>query len=252
MTTEVKTHKVNWHQAIAEVALIILGILGALAVDSWWDERSEREAEFDYLKSLQADFTFAREYLNKEIEWEGQLIGYGKDIHANIASDLSELSPDEFLQKITDFYWFSAFRWEPVTATYDELIGSGHLDYIQSQTLRAKLGQYKHAVGRLIDYRGRQISEWQSAHWPFVFEHLVISDLGWTGDYQPVSPFENNFDELNSKEFWNLVSDWMSWHNTMLWLYQGLLDKSEEILELIDSELATTSEKTSNGRSFAQ
>ena len=244
MTTERKTRKVNWHQAIAEVALIILGILGALAVDSWWDERSERQAEVDYLESLKADFIANGESLKREIEWEERLIGNGKDIHANIASDLSELSPDEFLQKITDFYWFSAFRWEPVTATYDELIGSGHLDYIQSQTLRTKLGQYKHSVGRLIDYRGRQISEWQGSHRQFVYEHLVVSDLGWAGDYQPVSPFENNYSELNSKEFWNLVSAWMSWHNTMLWLYQGLLEKCEEILELIDSELATTIKKS--------
>ncbi len=239
MTAEEKTRKVNWHQAIAEVALIILGILGALAVDSWWDERAERQAERDYLESLKADFIANRQSLHREIEWEERLISNGKDIHANIASDLSKLSPEEFLQKITDFYWFSAFRWEPATATYDELIGSGHLDYIQSQTLRTKLGQFRHAVGRLIDYRGRQITEWQESHRPFVYEHLVVSDLGWTGDYQPVSPFENNYSELNSKEFWNLVSAWMSWHNTMLWLYQELLEKSEEILELIDSELAT-------------
>lgn len=243
MTAAAKTHKVNWHQAIAEVALIILGILGALAVDSWWDERSEREAEVGYLESLKADFIANGESLKREIEWEEQLISNGKDIHANIASDLSELSPDEFLQKITDFYWFSAFRWEPVTATYDELIGSGHLDYIRSHTLRMKLGQYKHSVSRMIDYRGRQISEFQASHRPFVYKHLVLSDLGWTGDYRPVSPFKNSYRELNSKEFWNLVSAWMSWHNTMLWLYQGLLEKSEDILELIDSQLATTIDK---------
>lgn len=244
MTAEPKTRKVNWHQAIAEVALIILGILGALAVDSWWDEKSEREAEVDYLESLQSDFIANIESLKAEIEWEERLIDNGKDIHANIASGLNKLSPDEFLQKITDFYWFSAFRWEPVTATYDELIGSGHLDYIQSHTLRTKLGQYKHSISRLVDYRGRQISEFQESHQSFIYTHLVLSDLGWTGDYRPVSPFENSYSELNSKEFWNLVSAWMSWHNTMLWLYEGLLEKSEEILELIDSQLATNTENS--------
>ncbi len=34
MSAEAKQRKVNWPQAIAEVALIMVGILGALAVDS--------------------------------------------------------------------------------------------------------------------------------------------------------------------------------------------------------------------------
>ena len=33
--------RINWRQATAEVALIMIGILAALAVDGWRDERSE-------------------------------------------------------------------------------------------------------------------------------------------------------------------------------------------------------------------
>lgn len=243
MNTDAKTRRVNWHQAIAEVALIILGLLGALAVNSWWDEKAKREAEIDYLESLRADFIATRDSLNREIEWEQRLIGDGKDIHANIASGLTQLSSEEFLQKISDFYWFSSWEWEPITATYDELVGSGRLEYIQSQTLRIMMGQYVHGVERLIDYRGRQITEWQLSHRPFVYKHVIVSDLGWTGDYQPVSPFKNSYSELESKEFWNLVSDWMGWHNTILMNYQRVLEDGEEILELIDSELAKKIER---------
>ena len=67
MTAEGKTRKINWHQAVAEVALIILGILGALAVDSWWDEKSEREAEVAYLESLKTDFIANSESLKSEV-----------------------------------------------------------------------------------------------------------------------------------------------------------------------------------------
>jgi hypothetical protein len=241
MNTEAKTRRVNWHQAIAEVTLIILGILGALAVDSWWDEKAKREAEIDYLESLRADFIATRDSLNTQIEWEQRLISDGKDIHANIASGLIQLSSEEFLQKISDFYWFSS--WEPITATYDELIGSGHLEYIQSQTLRTTMGEYVLRVERLIDYRGRQITDWQLSHRPFVYKHIIVSDLGWISDYRPVSPFKNSYSGLESKEFWNLVSDWMVWHNTILTNYQRVLEDGEEILELIDSELAKKIER---------
>jgi hypothetical protein len=242
VNTEAKTRRVNWHQAIAEVALIILGILGALAVDSWWDEKAKREAEIDYLESLRADFVATRESLKREIEWERRLISDGKDIHANIASGLTELSSEEFLQKISEFYWFSS--WEPITATYNELIGSGHLEYIQSQTLRTMMGDYVVRAERLIDYRGRPITDWQLSHRPFLYKYVIVSDLGWISDYRPASPFKNSYSELESKEFWNLVSDWMTWHNTILRGYLTVLERGEEILELIDSELSKKIEKS--------
>ena len=94
MASDAKTGKINWYQAIAEVALIILGILGALAVDSWWDERSEREAEIDYLESLRRDFISTRLSLSKEIEIEKRILGIGREIHTNIATGLSQLSTE--------------------------------------------------------------------------------------------------------------------------------------------------------------
>ena len=45
MNEEANRLRVNWRQAIAEVSMIMVGILGALAIDSWWDERAERSAE---------------------------------------------------------------------------------------------------------------------------------------------------------------------------------------------------------------
>jgi hypothetical protein len=244
MSADAKIRRINWHQAVAEVALIILGILGALAVDSWWDEKAERETEIDYLQSLRADFIATRDTLKKEIEWEKQQISTGRDIHQNIISGLTQLSPEQFIQKISDFYWFSSWEWEPVTATYDELISSGHLEYIQNQVLRIRLGQFGHIVRQLDDYRGIQISAWQMSHRPFFYEHLIVSDMDWMGDYHPGSPFENDLSKLESKQFWNLVSDWTVSHNTMLWRYQTALDKCDEILEMISSELATKTDKS--------
>ena len=244
MASDAKTGKVNWYQAIAEVALIIIGILGALAVDSWWDERAEREAEIDYLESLRTDFISTRLSLSNEIEVEKRILGIGREIHTNIATGVSQLSTEELVNKISDFYWFSAWEWEPVTATYDELIGSGHLEYIQNQALRISLGQFRHLVSQLNDYRETQISEWQLSHRPFVYEHLIVSDMNWIGDYHPVSPFTNDVSKLESKQFWNLVSDWMVSHNTMLWRYQKAIENCDEIIGIIDSELATKTDKT--------
>jgi len=191
------------------------------------------------LQSLKADFISIRDSLSEEIEWEKQRINDGKEIHAHIESHLTRLAPEDFIQIISDFYWWSGWNREPVTATYEELIGSGHLEYIQNQALRIELGQFVQLIDQLKEYRGIQVNTWQTAHRPLFYEHLVVSDMDYMGDYRPVSPFKNDLGTLDSKQFWNLVSDWVISHNTMLWRYQIALEKCNAILEVIDSELST-------------
>jgi hypothetical protein len=42
--------QINWGQAASEALLILVGILLALASDAWWEERSERVQEEEYLR----------------------------------------------------------------------------------------------------------------------------------------------------------------------------------------------------------
>ena len=80
MNTTPSSRKINWHQAAAEVVLIVAGILVALAVDSWWEERAERATESHFLKALKEDFLTNRELLVIEIKIQEQLISVGKEI----------------------------------------------------------------------------------------------------------------------------------------------------------------------------
>jgi len=98
MNAEANRLRVNWRQAIAEVSLIMVGILGALAVDSWWDERAERVAEVEYLQSLKADFEANREGLNASIETQRRRIDIGKEIHSIIQSSLTKFSKKRSLK----------------------------------------------------------------------------------------------------------------------------------------------------------
>ena len=44
--------RINWGQAAGEAVLILLGVLLALAADTWWEARSERRTEREYLNAL--------------------------------------------------------------------------------------------------------------------------------------------------------------------------------------------------------
>ncbi len=179
MNADANQLRVNWRQAIAEVSMIMLGILGALAVDSWWDERAERAAEVEYLQSLKVDFEANREELKASIEVERRKIDIGKEIHSIIQSSLTKIQQREINEKLGQFYWVN--RWEPATGTYDEMMGSGHFSYIQSRSLRIKLSKYEKILETIKSAEGGMFTVWDSEQGPFFIEHLLFSNLvGWT------------------------------------------------------------------------
>lgn len=51
-----ETQKIPWKRLGAETAAIVISILLAFAIDAWWDDRENHEAEQLLLKRLKADF----------------------------------------------------------------------------------------------------------------------------------------------------------------------------------------------------
>jgi hypothetical protein len=233
---------VNWRQAIAEVSMIMIGILGALAVDSWSDERAERAAEVDYLQSLKTDFEANREELKASIKTEHRLVNIGKEIHSIIQADLTKIQQREIIEKIGEFYQMN--KWKPVTGTYDEMMGSGHFSYIQNRELRIKLSKYAKSLEFVRLNEDWMMTGWDSEQGPFFTEHLLYTNLGWTGDYIPNSIFSENFQALETREFWNLVSSWMVNLNDVIRSYERAINDGNDILDLIDVELAKKNRNT--------
>jgi hypothetical protein len=242
MNADANRLRVNWRQAIAEVSMIMLGILGALAVDSWWDERAERVDEVEYLQSLKADFEANREDLKASIEAQRRRLDTGKEIHSIIQSSLTKIQQREINEKLGKFYWVN--RWEPATGTYDEMMGSGHFSYIQNRALRIKLSKYAKSLESIRLGEDWMTSGWDSEQGPFFTEHLLYTNLGWTEDYIPDSIFSENFQALKTREFWNLVSSWMVGITDAIRAYERAIDNGNDILELIDVELAKKDRNT--------
>ncbi|NIP23582.1 MAG: hypothetical protein GWN81_06000, partial [Phycisphaerae bacterium] len=59
---------ISWPRIFAEGVVIVVSILLALWIDTWWGERQERKLELDYLEALQKDFEETRENLEIHIE----------------------------------------------------------------------------------------------------------------------------------------------------------------------------------------
>lgn len=213
-----------------------MGVLIALAVDNWWEERLERAAESQYLQSLQIDFETNREQLTVRIAEESMLIEHGKRLHELIESDSAESGLDEIYRFASDLYTLKS--WMPTSGTYDEMLGSGRLTYIQNAELRKKLSQYAHLLQRVRTIEDYSWMSWLNEQSPFLRKHLNVSQFGWIGDYYRSPPFDVDIQRLRSREFHNLVSTWMVARQDIVIVYRRVIRAGDEILEVIASELA--------------
>ena len=56
-----------WKRLIAELAVIVTGVLIALGADSWWEQRHEHRRAVDYLQQLLNDFQQTERHIKNAI-----------------------------------------------------------------------------------------------------------------------------------------------------------------------------------------
>jgi len=239
MNSKTAVQRINWRQAIAEVAMIVAGILIALAVDNWWDAKLERDAEHGYLEALRQDFQTNRESLKSQIEIHENLIIQGDEILKLIQAGLNDESSKELFSKVNNSFYF--FRnWIPVTGTYDDIINSGRLLYIENQQLRNELSGFRRTLESIREYEGLQTKTFYENQSPFLTKNQDVNYSTWSGDYRPpISPFSVEISPFATVEYWNLVIQWIFVHADVISNYRRGIAHCDRILELIDIELAS-------------
>ena len=237
MNSKSSAQSINWRQAFVEVSLIVAGILIALAVDAWWDQRQEREAEVSYLEALRQDFATNRESLLAQIALQQDIVHAGDDVLKMINAGLSDASSEEFFRSVTnDLYFFE--NWTPVTGTYDNIIASGHLLYIENQPLRVRLAEFRKSLEVIEDMESLQSRTFYERQSPFLSKYQNNDFSEWSEEYRPPSsPFDVDISKFATLEYWNLVVEWIYVHSDVISQYrQGVAD-CERILQIIDAEL---------------
>ncbi len=122
--------------AIGEIVLVVIGILIALSINNWNENRKERAKEVNYLKNLKVDLQ--NEVLNCE-----KFVTY----HFKKAQVCSKLVNGEVPQSIEDVQIYTdnyelIFMWKdfvPNNNTFKELLSSGNLSLIRNDAIKNRL-----------------------------------------------------------------------------------------------------------------
>ena len=140
LLSEGKTGK-YFKYAIGEIVLVVIGILIALQINNWNQNRLNEQLESQYYERLLEDIREEKIILQAVMNYSNQVLG-----HAKSAIKVFEVSPDANqnpLDNIIDMYQASQLQ-DPYSAssTYKELIASGQINLIQNDSLKTALIRY--------------------------------------------------------------------------------------------------------------
>ena len=134
--------KLDWRYAVGELFIVVAGVLVALAIDQWNDQRLERQEADEILQhlliDLQVDLNGIQIMVRNVKDKEQSLLR----LKSVFDSDQRPRDGAQFLHDIVvgaDFGWNQNRR---VAATYQEALSSGKYGLIRNAELRSTISRY--------------------------------------------------------------------------------------------------------------
>jgi hypothetical protein len=127
--------------AIGEIMLVVIGILIALQINNWNQNRINKQLESKYCKRLLEDIREDKIMLQTTLDYSNQVIAHAKNAIAVFENSTD--SNSDPVNNLIDMYQASQLQ-DPNSAasTYKELIASGQINLIQNDSLKTALIRY--------------------------------------------------------------------------------------------------------------
>ncbi|WP_133556714.1 DUF6090 family protein [Algoriphagus boseongensis] len=124
--------------ALGEIALVMIGILLALQVNTWNDQKKSEAAELAYYCRILDDFKLDQQLIDERIQLANERIATSRELLQEL--DAGTQDKTNLLNK-----FLLAIRGEayvPRNATYKDLISSGNLKLLQDIEIKNSLIQF--------------------------------------------------------------------------------------------------------------
>lgn len=139
--------------ALGEILLVMIGILLALQVNNWNEERKKSLKENYYLNSIKSSILLSQKELNRVIV-DAELISSCADtLFTTIAKNKTEQLEGKFLDSLL----FSAGDYSLISLNdggIQEILNTGSLDLIKDDRIRLHLASYNDRLHKIRKYEG--------------------------------------------------------------------------------------------------
>lgn len=210
MLTENKFSKYLLY-AIGEIVLVVIGILIALSINNWNQERVSTIKAYSYLNQIKKDLSLDLEYYERRIEGTSKM----SLIYDNASKD--NMVNDTLLAKVGSII---TINYDPVEfgPSYKSFVNSGDIELIGDKDLLSKLQHYYNATTTNLNY----YTEYQRTFNLHNIEGRLIETLEMEEDGSfSLKSLKKEFDSGNLKSKIN-------WQNGVFKQIHSLLEKAKK------------------------
>ena len=194
--------------AVGEILLVVIGILIALQIDSWNEDRKDRNLYLNYLVRLKSDFENLHQTAESTGKWTDELVDLSEYQAAFLNGELTSLDTLKLAISIEFTSSVNRYNIEP---TVSELSSTGRLTIIDNDTLKYFLNNWQ---GHRI-YRAKENAEWHQ--WIYKYRDLARNiltkedkikiDLSWSRPYPEDSTWESFVLNTDGDKITNKLSE---------------------------------------------
>jgi len=225
--------------AVGEIALVMIGILLALQVNNWNEDRIRKASEQDILKNLKSELIVNKEELQVIQKKHQRDTDAGMYFLSLFNTDVSNIPVSKL--DSTLLFIESIWTFEPNDGYMKSLIGSGKIDLIQNVELKSLLASFD---GKVIDATQEMdiiVALVGDRLWPAIDGKISSSNrVQFFEDYLdfPVGSYTSDYSWFfKNRSMEDLISNITSWKSGMVAEEEALIEIIDRMIYLIDNNL---------------
>ena len=185
--------------AIGEILLVMVGILLALQINNWNENRKDRAAELIALIDLKEEFETNRDNLNNLLNYKIERTQLWKD-YLEIVSDQNRSLEERGMQRPIP----GARKFEFSHSTLNSILSSGKIDKIGNDTLKYLLATWMDKINKFNQISTLHVEFFQNRLRPYEYQFASLEVYKNTGI---VNPFlsKKDINKINGKAVQNLT-----------------------------------------------
>jgi hypothetical protein len=188
--------------AIGEVVLVVIGILIAISINSWNENRISRNKEILLLKELNNEFKLNKIQLDSAIYYHKRALNSAESIMSKFPIDSKTINLDSL--GIHSFYMNWYYTFDPSEGIINALTNSSSYDLISNNDLRKLLISWSDVLENYQEEEIIALNNFMNHLKPYIKKHTVY---GWENYRDWFKDPRLDLSFLETLEYENFVRD---------------------------------------------
>jgi hypothetical protein len=231
------TDNMQWKRTAAEGVAIVLSILLAFWIDTWWEDRKEARLEVVYLLELQEDFEQNKTRLENEAARSEGIARSMLLLQEQSTLESPSVSVSELNENFGQIINMSTFY--PVNRAYTNMMGSGDLKLIRSRPIKNALAEYYAAAQITVMVQNTHEMELVQIYEPYIIENLDYAAVALirVDDFPLPPPIDEAsiLKVLATRDFRNILVQKSVITTDLIDQFRVMLERTNNILQLLKS-----------------